>query len=314
MKTIEVVGTRDDACRRAGLSQAHISTPAVLTFHEGGRVLVVEHPTLEHAQRRPAREVIMATGNPEDRVKLGFGEDGVMRLGPEGYAYQRLPRGKVRGFSNQSKIRMLKKLGGVNAKKLGLLPLFVTLTYPSEWVDDSKEWKRQLEAFRMRVERKWGKFAIVWKLEYQKRGAPHWHMLWYKEFSSAELIILRRWLSRVWFVLVKSGDYKHLSAGTRVERLRDANGVQYYCAKYIGKVTGETPLNGRHWGVWNWSLMPVDVKRVVLIACEFYKLRRIVAGVRRSHGVKSNIRGPNHSLWAFLTEDDAAKLVGYLAQ
>jgi len=61
-------------------------------------------------------------------------------------------------------------------KELGAL-VMVTLTYPDNFETDDKAVKRHLELLRKRMERAFGKKPRgIWALEFQERGAPHFHL------------------------------------------------------------------------------------------------------------------------------------------
>jgi hypothetical protein len=82
--------------------------------------------------------------------------------------------------------------------------------------------------------RKHGVFAteehgIFWFLEFQKRGAPHFHLL------TTDFYSYRR-CQMLWYAIVNSGDSKHLKAGVRVETLkRGKKGMISYAKKYARK-------------------------------------------------------------------------------
>ena len=76
------------------------------------------------------------------------------------------------------------------------------------------------------------------------------------------------WYSRTRYEVVGSGDLRHYDAGTRVEKLREPNGVRFYVSKYIAKVDEEEVLKsahclGRWWGVKGRRFIPWG-ERVVL--------------------------------------------------
>lgn len=52
----------------------------------------------------------------------------------------------------------------------------ITLTYPELWPDDGERVKYELKLFKQRFLREFGG-EIFWFLEFQKRGAPHFHLL-----------------------------------------------------------------------------------------------------------------------------------------
>lgn len=158
-------------------------------------------------------------------------------------------RGRVQGFSKASRIRMMRTLARVNKEEI---PYFVTLTYPKMWAENPKEWKRHLDLLFRRIKYKYPNFSAIWKLEFQKRGAPHYHLfIWgvgNKEFFKV-------WISRVWFEVVGSGDIKHLKAGTQVQNIKSWRGVMSYSAKYMSKEVSASEV-GRLWGVVNRDFIP----------------------------------------------------------
>ena len=163
-------------------------------------------------------------------------------------------RGKA-SFSWASRRRLMRTLAKV---RQDALPVFVTLTYPAVWPSEASEWKRHLRNFFARITRRWPGAAGVWKLEPQKRGAPHYHLLVWG-VSKSDLL---SWVGKAWYQVVKSGDNRHLLAGTRVEAVRSQRGVMAYASKYLGKTIeafeGWQDV-GRFWGVFGRENMPWGV-------------------------------------------------------
>jgi len=231
---------RDDAVpwaclyRISGRKAKRQSTPPVVEYADGGSLMRVKFPL--------AAEIDRVGGK----------------------------RAKISRFSSASRNRMLDFIAAL--PKAGLcLPLFVTLTYPDQFPTDGQVWKRHLAAWRRRLERKYGKCLVIWKLEPQKRGAPHFHLMLY---LVADIDIV--WLSTSWYEVVASGDVKHLLAGTQVQRAESSDGVLGYAAKYLGK---EVPAGwdnpGRYWGAWNRELAPIVMCRKEINWLQAYKLRRV---------------------------------------
>lgn len=182
-------------------------------------------------------------------------------------------REKVSGFSKASRHRLFKKLAALNQERAGM-PIFVTLTYPNEFPADFETYKRHLDTWSKRLARRYPDAFFIWRLEFQKRGAPHYHLLLF----GVERID-KDWLSRSWYEAVGSGDEKHLRAGTTVERIRSWKKTWSYCGKYLGKVDAGHGENGRVWGVYNRKEydMCVSVEYVSLSRKAFYQARRILA-------------------------------------
>lgn len=156
-------------------------------------------------------------------------------------------RGRVRGFTRRSARRLGSYLQDAEADYRVML----TLTYPGggDWTAA----KRHLHAFCERLRRRFGDqagWSLCWFLEFQRRGAPHFHI-----FTTHW--IDRHELSQIWFEIVGSGDERHLAAGTRAEWLRlGRDGAAAYARKYAAKAEQKilpdmfknTGL-GRWWGV-----------------------------------------------------------------
>lgn len=213
-------------------------------------------------------------------------------------------RREITGFSDASRHRCLKFMNSVNRTVIEATRVwFVTLTYPKVWDDDPQVWKKQLKAFRKRLERAFGRMGVVWKLEPQKRGAPHFHLLllvppamcrdlrqgerkWRRgryctNWRGVHLRTVRNFVSRAWFKVVNSGDVKHLRAGTQVEPLETWDKIVGYVSKYLGKTcvfmdqgSGEVKNVGRFWGVWRPQLWGVRWVEVTLPPEAWPRMRR----------------------------------------
>lgn len=187
-------------------------------------------------------------------------------------------RGIITGFSMGSRRRLMRMIAKTRKSEL---PAFVTLTYPGEFTEDPLVWKKNLRAFFARMKRKYPQACAIWKLEFQKRGAPHYHLLvwgveWYK---------LLDFVPSAWYKVVKSGDIRHLLAGTQVQRVRSWRGVMAYASKYLGKL-GSVPSDapGRFWGVMAGECIPwAQMIETALSDRQAVKLLRIL---RRLMGIK----------------------------
>lgn len=166
-------------------------------------------------------------------------------------------RGKIKGFSKKSRNRMLRRLmklkwdeikSGKHSEMVN--GVFVTLTYPSDYSQNWEVWKAHLRALRERIRREFGDLPGLWKLEFQERGAPHFHVLLYFP-EGISISWIRPWFSRNWFEVVGSGDPKHLKAGTNVGRVHGKAGkLMRYLSKYLAKAQAVERPTGRIWGVW----------------------------------------------------------------
>lgn len=172
----------------------------------------------------------------------------------------RKSRNIIDAFSVDSRRRMLNYLRNSEAE----FKYMVTLTYPGEgsecyWVYHQAHLRAFIERMR-RAGHVSDESSVFWFIEFQKRGAPHYH-----------LYIERRidfdWIAKNWYEVVGSGHPDHLAAGTRIEKFRcGRQGFTSYAAKYAAKLdqkvvpelfkaaksyyAPEIELNGfRWWGI-----------------------------------------------------------------
>lgn len=181
-------------------------------------------------------------------------------------------RGDVKGFSKNARRRLLRKVGSIDREALECMPIFITLTYPGQWPRDPAIWKRHLDTWAKRFKRKYPKACAIWKLEPQKRGAPHYHLICLNVPH-----VSKGWLAESWYEVVGSGDDKHLRAGTRVETIRTWRGCMSYAAKYAAKVIDELPEGwekvGRMWGIIGRENLPITIIRFAVSKALFLKIR-----------------------------------------
>lgn len=207
-------------------------------------------------------------------------------------------RSCISGFSAASRRRLLRLCASIRQTAL---PVFLTLTYPSQWPSDPKVWKRHLDTFQKWLRRTYSGASGIWKLEPQQRGAPHFHLLvWGIEFIPHEAV------ARRWFEIVGSNDSRHLQAGTRVEAIRSRNGVMLYASKlYMGKEVKGFERVGRFWGVINRRALPLSLtKEFEVPEVALVKIRRIFRRLMRSRGIRARnnrsftLFSSGHLLWA----------------
>lgn len=129
-------------------------------------------------------------------------------------------------------------------------------------------YKGHLHRLRQEIRRRHPQVSGVWKLEFQKRQAAHFHFLLIG--CTEDLTSFRRWIAHTWARIVDSGDPKHLHAGTGVDFIRTYGGVMAYVTSYIGKDDQTLPGNftGRYWGVMNRAHLPVAEATVYEVSDE----------------------------------------------
>lgn len=194
-------------------------------------------------------------------------------------------RGDVTGWSAESRRRMVKTLEALPWDRLGRLA-WIGLTYPAEYPEDGRIVKRQFDNWLNRWRRAFGQPVGAWKIEYQRRGAPHYHvLLTWPEGRSVE--DLRQWVGATWYEVCGRISVDHLKAGTKCDVWRMEDSPAAYFAGYGQKASKEYQqaprpgyvAPGRFWGLVGirpqWSELAIS-------ADQFQQVKRICYGIRRS--------------------------------
>lgn len=225
----------------------------------------------------------------------------------------------------------------------------VTLTCPGgDWLSyapNARVFQKRFAAFQERFYRAWGTRMVgVWKKEFQRRGAPHLHVLmpiptWGLERAGdnaqgvqhdSTLMFFREWVGWNWAEIMGATgvDFlKHAQVGTNVSTIENFSSVKNiagYFVKYAGQGTKEyqniapyawnqSPDGvGRFWGV-------IGVKKQVVTVLvskeEFLAWGRTLARCCRANFPGSRrFTGDNRAGWC-LSEDlsDTVSIVTHLA-
>jgi hypothetical protein len=199
------------------------------------------------AQRAPGLVISRITAhNPRPEITLEIGLCDIRIRRSSHLAAKNRTGGGVRSnvttFSNAAKRRLF-----FTARNFPDLDIMLTLTYPADFPMDGRLVKNHWRRFRQWMVRNGGKKGL-WVLEFQKRGAPHFHIFLQQPLD-------RIAVSEAWYRIVKSGDPKHLQAGTRIERFIFPPAIGGYVMKYAAKLEQkEVPRGyesvGRFWGTW----------------------------------------------------------------
>lgn len=212
-------------------------------------------------------------------------------------------RGAVLTFSKASRRRMLRKLARLDARR----PVFVTLTYPAEYPHPMIA-KQHLRTFLKRIKRRVPDASAVWRMELQKRGAPHFHLIFFG-LPYISHATLRDWWGEV------IGVIDSVTLFVRIEVIRSKRGVMHYASKYMAKpapqaqqraagrffnsdayLTGEPQCGGpegqpswsagRWWGVFNGAGLPYAARYAVAVRVEGFRMFHDAKRLLRRHYAK----------------------------
>lgn len=256
---------------------------------------------------------------------------------------------RILEWSQKSRTRMIATFSELDWNRFLEQPgrvAMVTLTYPGDWqavAPDAKKVYSHLNRLRLQFQRDWGRELLgVWKREFQRRGAPHYHLLMVvpegvctvKSPVTSEKVEVdfTGWLAATWAKIVAadqgSGERaRHLMAGTGVhytrQKFESPRHASFYFSKYAAKNAdgGKEFQNcapaqwvesgasvGRFWGVFG-------LKKVVAVALisadEMIFFGRVLA--RWAHarfGTKRRMLGRWRAGWLLM--DDAPEMAKQL--
>lgn len=194
-------------------------------------------------------------------------------------------RGDVTKFTKQSRLRLLRKLARITPpQKDGFRHRCTFLTLTSRAIFHPRQMKEYMRAFFKRLGRRVPRLAVVWRLEYQERGAPHLHMIIYNC-----PFIDKFWIQNAWGEII--GQARPF---TRIESIHSYKKLVNYASKYAAKIEscgfnivayqaaeGKNSRYGgksagRVWGVFNEQCLPYAEKESVKVPLDgsWWMLRR----------------------------------------
>lgn len=177
-------------------------------------------------------------------------------------------RGSIKRFTVASRRRLIELTARLSVS--GVRTVFLTLTFAG--TPTAEQAKAAFKRFRMRLDRKYPKWSAVWRMEFQERGAIHFHLICFRLPFIAQAALQNLWqgctreaLSIVHIELISGG----------------ARQVMGYVSKYVAKLDRResfTSLDkapyphderedsddpGRFWGTINRSKLPYAVRRKI---------------------------------------------------
>lgn len=201
-------------------------------------------------------------------------------------------RGQVSGISRKSRFRLIRLLAKVSRPDECL---FITLTY-RDFCDDFETWKKHLNTFGVGLKYQYPDLAAIWRLEFQTRGAPHFHILAWLA-ADTNLAALRDDLSRRWCRIIGQESKANFEYGVKVEPVQDFRQTAFYISLYQSKDSQDRDdiATGREWGCWNregLGLEPVETFKLTTAQHHLYRrvLRRNYRRFLRATGQGDYLR------------------------
>lgn len=260
-------------------------------------------------------------------------------------------RGIVAAWSAKSRARLISTICELDLSAIvagGRMPCMVTLTLPGDWLavaPDAATVATKFHNFVRAWEDKWGVFPLIWKREFQRRGAPHWHLWTVPPVPMAQMKDFRAWLSRTWTRCLglvaptrctchrlddgkwrRCSEYcRHLAAGTGVDfaeglRARDPKRLAVYFLKESLGGEGKAYQNGApaEWAgqsigrFWGYRRLDKAVASAPLEPVVAVSVGRAMRRWQRAQGITEIIRtldGRSHETRVRVTREQLVQRV-----
>jgi hypothetical protein len=164
-------------------------------------------------------------------------------------------------------------------------PLWITLTYHGPdgyWPADPY---RHLHQWLHVIQSNHGNMHYVWRLQWQARGAPHFHViLWPPNVTDFfQNFHYRQSLALSWHLIADPSSKPHRTYGAKIELLESYRHATRYIARYVAKESQDdiTCAGTRRWG-HSRNLPRSEVLSLELSVREALLVRRIVRRLVRS--------------------------------
>lgn len=183
-------------------------------------------------------------------------------------------RRMIAEFSRKSRLRLLKLVSRLEKTASGL---FLTFTYRAN-MQDHTEAKNHLDLLLRWLKYNYPVGAFLWRMEYQKRGAIHFHVIAF----NVHRVDLQS-ITKYWQELTGDDSYPD------VETMHNRRKALYYVSKYVAKpeqnssgfinepYSEKTVFFGRFWGCVNRKALPFAPRTYLYLrgdAKVFHDMRR----------------------------------------
>ncbi len=223
-------------------------------------------------------------------------------------------REKIYRFSDASRLRLLRFLASLPFNDLGR-KYFLTLTYHNIYPHNSRVAKADLHLFLIRLQRKYPGVRYIWKMEFQDRGAPHFHIILFvsKKIKIKNMYRFKKNMYDLWLPSLHCGCRYCQKHAVLLKELKGFRRVSYYMSKYLAKVDYSEKIDetGRFWGRSD-SLLPRVRHK---IACDLetaeklreFILKRLLQKGSSSAYYAEKIRY-KYNFFVFLSDEDLKEI------
>lgn len=175
-------------------------------------------------------------------------------------------RSQIKGFSAASRKRLLRIFSMLQFSEYAD-SCFVTLTYHYGHLKTKNSPVYHLNHFLTLVRQRFRSVHYIWRIELQKRGAPHFHII-FLNWSSAPLCTrpdFHNFIRHAWHNIADPRSIAHSTYGVKIENLDNFKKAFCYLSKYVAKEDAhlEDEYIGRRWGTSReLRIMPISTLNV----------------------------------------------------
>tara|TARA_A200000113_G_scaffold84461_1_gene75101 strand:+ start:3841 stop:4698 length:858 start_codon:yes stop_codon:yes gene_type:complete len=226
-------------------------------------------------------------------------------------------REEIKGLSKGSRrrlVHLINSFGPVNQA------FFVTLTM-REASEDFKEWKKWLNRTLTAMRYMFPKLSGIWRLEFQKRGTPHFHLLLFTQ-ELTDIKVLRAKIKSYWRSAVGNKNSSSFHS-CKVEQVRDVKKSGFYLAIYQAKNEQDrTDIpTGKTYGIINKKDLPIaryeggefEDLYFNVWAKRIYRRYIIANGASKNSPLLFNLRTRTSGFRGFLSRQSQKKLFSLVA-
>lgn len=157
----------------------------------------------------------------------------------------------ISSFSRHSRYRLMQLTSRINLRSYKDV-VHCIYTYHNTFPQDSVSIRRVIKLLTQRLTYHFPDTSYIWRFEFQKRGAPHFHVLFFNRSAEfpANTELLRVKLSNIWLSLIRENSVAAKLHAVAVTRCENKKKFFVYVSKYAAKVDDENshPYCGRRWG------------------------------------------------------------------
>ncbi|MCK5561933.1 MAG: hypothetical protein KAJ51_15145 [Thermoplasmata archaeon] len=172
------------------------------------------------------------------------------KYNPE-YKPKHTTRSKIKTFSKRSRFRLFEAMAKIKTN-LTNQPFFVSLTYHYGHQSKENSDKTCLHNFLVSLRDFDKNVQYIWRIDLQKRGAPHYHLIIFpspfKKLLSREYYKIK--VCSMWHRIADPKSKKHKDFGADIQNITNYRHACIYINKYLAKVPDNQNIieKGKHWG------------------------------------------------------------------